>query len=198
MNRQLSPKYRYLITFLILLMGGVCLAQKKKYEKEVRIEADEVPSSALRMIDALQLEKKVKWYKEFGLQDSSIEAKGKHQGRLHSIEFSDDGSFEDLEIEIKSMDVPAKSSKLIFEQLEKEEGSFKIKKIQIQYSGTAERVVDFFKRGSAEEHLVIHFELVVSRHVNGSYGLYEYLFDEEGSLVSKRKIILNMTENLEY
>jgi len=46
--------------------------------------------------------------------------------------------------------------------------------------------------------IVKKFELVISSKMDGSYVLFEYLFDENGKFLEKSVIILKMTDNIEY
>ena len=76
-----------------------------KYEKEIRLNKEAIPQAAIDFISSLSFSKKVKWYKEFGLDNTSIEAKTKHEEKKYSIEFTPEGILEDVEIKIKSAEI---------------------------------------------------------------------------------------------
>ena len=186
-------------TLAVLLIGSIpsALAQKK-YEKEVRIEEADVPMDALKFVNAMLIPSKIKWYKEQGLLQTSLEAKTKYRGEWLSIEFSEQGAFEDLEIQKKPEALEPESYREILAYLETELLHFSIQKIQIQYIGAEEDVLQFFLNGEASEDVELNYEIVLSTKVDGSFEMFEYLFNEDGKFIRKSKIILKMSDNIEY
>lgn len=71
-----------------LLLGVLFLFSLKgysqpKYEKELRISALAVPLSAKSFVDSFSFDKKIKWYKEIGIDQVSYEAKTRYKGENH-------------------------------------------------------------------------------------------------------------------
>ena len=85
----------------ILLLFSFNVFSQSKYEKEFRIDPKDVPYPALTFVDSLTFDSRVKWYKEIGLELNTIEAKAKIKRVRHSIEFCEEGIFQDTEIEVK-------------------------------------------------------------------------------------------------
>jgi len=171
---------------------------QQKYEREVRIEQDSVPSKAIDYVAQLQFSSKIKWFKENGLKRTSFEAKTKSKGKKYSIEFNSDGILEDVEIIISKKKLPAEVYKNITQYLRKDLSKFKWGKIQIQYSGDPKAVQQKVVTGALSEGLIIRYELIVSCRLNKKYQKLEYLFSDTGAFVERKSILLPNTDNLEY
>ena len=105
------------ILFLLILFLPGLLCSQQKYEKEYRITTEDLPTEALNYINAFPFDKKIKWYREEGLNTSSIEAKTRYKKQKYSIEFSNDGTLEDVEIKIPFKSIPAKTKSAITAEL---------------------------------------------------------------------------------
>jgi len=90
---------------MLLLIASNAFAQYK-FEKENRIRKADVPEEASSFVDAMAFDSKVKWFEEIGYDKTSYEAKTKRDGKKFSIEFSAEGVFEDVEIEIETNGIP--------------------------------------------------------------------------------------------
>lgn len=187
----------FLILILLTSFTRIGFSQYK-YEKESRIQKTEFPESAASIVDSMLPESRIRWYKEEGYFKTSFEAKTKYKGRRLSIEFSENGSFEDLEIEIKPNEIPAKTYKKITELISATHIKFSFEKAQIQYSGNPFSVFDYFLNKSNKKDIVKNYEIIISTKLDGSYVMFEYLFDEAEEFLQKSEIILKMTDNLEY
>lgn len=182
------------VSFLILTIAA---SAQHKYEREVRVREQEVPASARQMLEQLNPDSKTKWYKEYGKDQISFEAKTTKAGKKFSIEFSADGAFEDIETTIKTQEVPDAVLQPIQAMLQQTFTKYRIDKIQVQHGGTVDAVIGFVRSQVASPELVVHYELVVSAKEQGAYGMFEYLFDARGTFVQRQKIMLSNTENLE-
>ena len=183
------------ILFIILSWQGY---SQYKYEKELHINVSDVPVNALAFVDSLDFNTKVRWYKEMSYDKISFEAKTRYKGEKHSIEFAENGSFEDLEIEIKANRIPAGVLSGIKEYLNSEFKKFSIQKVQIQYTGDPELILEFFWNKNNMDVIKIHFEIVISTRLDGSFVMFEYLFSQKGDFIHRTQITLKMTDNLEY
>lgn len=187
--------------FLVLIFLMACNSfaySQIKYEKEKRIKAQNVPEAALSFVDSMNLPKKIRWYKETGYHQISYEAKTKYKGRKLSIEFSEDGIFEDFEIEITADSILTKSHEKISEYLTEIHDKYSFEKIQIQYLGKPQMILAYFLKPESATDLSINYEIVIATKVDGSFTLFEYLFTESGNFVQRSQIILKMTDNIEY
>lgn len=184
-----------LLSLPALSFSALC---QDKYEREIRIKTNEVPKKALRFVDSLSFQSKIKWYKEFSSNGYSFEAKTRKSHDKYSIEFSENGDFEDLEIEIDSLQLPKSGYSKMIDYFDSENSTYKIIKIQQQYSGNASAVLNYFLNEKRGIKLIIKYEIVLSRKEEGTFVMYEYLFDEDGEFEKRSRIMLNMTDNLEY
>ncbi|WP_373534405.1 hypothetical protein [Microcoleus sp.] len=157
-----------------------------------------VPSKALTFIDSLHLNTTQKWYSEEGLNQKSIEVKYKLDKLNYSIEFDTVGTIEDIEVEAKTEDLESTVQDLIRTQLDVDCSSHKIRKVQRQYTGTEKDLFSLLNTGKKPENLTIKYELIVKCKQPNSVDLFEYLFDHEGKLMSKSKIVFKNSSHLEY
>jgi hypothetical protein len=184
----------------ILLFAAVATQgfAQVKYEKESRVKKSDVPAYAKEYVDLYQFDKRVKWYKEIGFNSISFEAKTKFQGKNYSIEFSDDGSFEDIEIEIKSNEIPPEIFSTISNYLVEKHTKYSIEKIQIQYLGDKQKVLNYLQNNGKSNDVVMNYEIVISTKLQGTFTMLEYLFSDEGGFMQKEQIVLKRTDNIEF
>lgn len=193
---SLKPLISLFIAFLFWNITGA----QVKYEKEYRIDAEEVPATALQFIAALDFPSKVKWYKEEGFQKTSIEAKTKDQLSRFSIEFSSSGLLEDIEIKCKWEQLPVQVRTSIAQYFSSNFQKHKIRKIQVQYQGQADalKAIRTNRPKSSTQQMEVRYELVVKVKRKDTYQLLELLFDDRGNYLQEWIIILKNTDNLEY
>ena len=192
---------RYLVFALALsfLFVGFGLSAKaqEKMEREKKVKKSEVPDPAKKWLkDAFETLKSPKWYLETNESGYSYEAKFKWNNQYYSVEFDSLGVIEDVEIELD------------FEELSEEvrqnldlyyiEGykTYKIRRLQIQYSGDPDDLEDLFDENEMEE-LEVRYEIeFIGTDNDGLSQFWEGLFDEKGVFISRRKIITPPNENL--
>ncbi|NNE30460.1 MAG: hypothetical protein HKN16_12550 [Saprospiraceae bacterium] len=187
-----------LIIFFPLFLFGICGFSQVKYEMEISVKEDQVPGNALKVIDNFNFNKKVKWYKEFGLDDTTYEAKTKYQGKKYSVEFSTEGSLEDVEIRTKEKSIPTPSLNKMGELLASRFSKYRLRKIQIQYLGDPNVMLTSIRSGKLLPGVVKNYEIVVVGKVDKSYKAIEFLFSEEGDLILSREIIERRQDHIEF
>lgn len=153
---------------------------------------------AIDFIDSLELKVRVKWYLEQGLEGKSVEAKYKHNGQKYSIEFDTLGNILDVEIKINWASLDTKLKDLITEQLGQDCDRYRIRKVQIQYSGDRQEVLAKTKGKNAATGITTSYEIIVRCRVNWNVDLYEYLFSDAGQILTTSKIIFKNSSHLEY
>ena len=193
-NTPFSFRCVFLLFFVLTFSDSF---GQDKLEREFRIKEKDVPQPALNFITACSFTKKIKWYKEVGLTSTSVEAKTKSNAKKYSIEFDSLGQIEDIEINIKWKELPPATQKNIKSQLHAAYQKYKIRKIQIQYTGEEADLIDAVKNKPSDQ-IEINYEIVLKAKTNNEYQLLEYLFSEDGAILSKLNIILNNTDNLEF
>lgn len=184
------------VLFCFLFLGNTIMAQTK-FEKESRLSVHMVPDQAKQFVYQLLASKQVKWYHEIHETGQSIEAKTKYQNKKYSIEFNMDGSLQDIEVETHKDDISVKTYANITNVLEIKFDKHWIKKIQIQYSGSKEALLAFFKSGHPN-NITTNYEIVLKGKTKNDKALYEYLFNEEGTLKSTKTIIFRNTDNIQF
>jgi len=190
-------KFKFLI-FLIVFFVSYNLFAQDKFEKESRIKPKDVPSKALSFIDSLKMDTKVKWYLEEGLNKKSIEAKYKQNKVSYSIEFDSLGMIEDIEIEVNWGDLESSLRESISSQLQQNCSSHRIEKVQRQFTGSENDLFTLLNTRIIFEHLNINYEIIVRCKQLNEVDLFEYLFNNNGKLISTSKIVLKNSSQLEY
>lgn len=189
---------RTLFLAIILIPFALQGFSQYKYEKETRIKEADVPKNALSFVESLNFNTKIKWYEETGYDRISFEAKTKYNGKLYSIEFSEEGTFEDVEIVIEPDEIPSSVFTLINNYLHSKYNKLSIQKIQIQYKGDRDEMIHFLNTEESNEHIETNYELVISAKIEGSFVLFEYLFSGNGEFINRQQIILKRFENIQY
>ncbi len=191
------PFLKCLILVLVLL-NFTTLSAQEKFEKESRIGEKDVPAKALQMMDSANFEGKIKWYLEEGLSEKSVEAKFRHNKVKYSVEFNTLGIIEDIEIEIDPEDLHASLRDAICNHLLAGCLNHRIVKVQIQYTGSESVLAAVLHKSETNPSPTIRYELIVRCKQENSVDLFEYLFSEEGSIISTSKIVFKNSSHLEY
>lgn len=190
-----SLKFIFTLLFFGMITGS--LFAQDKIERELRVKEKEVPKDAREwLVDAFESTKKPKWYQEVFESGYSYEAKFKLKGKFYSVEFDSLGRIQDVEIEMDVEELPKEVRTGLEDYLSADYKSSDIKRIQIQYSGEADDLEDFFEENSLEGILTRYEIEFIGLDEAGASELWEGLFSEEGKLMNKRKIILTPSENL--
>ncbi len=160
-----------------------------KYEREYRIRKSQFPANALELIEEKITDaKRIKFYKETDSTKVSYEAKLK-KGRLwYSIEFSEDGVLEDIEILIKTTDIPDATLSKIEAYLNNNFNKYRIKRLQQQYPARTDALEKTLR--NAFQNLILptnNYEIMVAGKREDGYMDYEILFDADGNFKNQRK-----------
>ena len=191
---------RQIFVGVLLLFSTILSAQesKTKIEKEYRVNADQVPQkSGIWITEAFPNVSKVKWYSEETSGKKSYEAKLKWQGKKYSVEFSETGDIEDVEIRLNWRKQPDELRKLLqnsFSQMDK----FKLLKIQEQWSAADPDVLKAAIQQQNKKKVNLKYEVEFRAVINGVHGHWEGLFDTSGKLLQTRRILTRPTDNLDF
>ncbi len=188
-----------IVLFLFVFFALNFVRAQVKYEKEYRLPAEQVPQLALDVVNAIDFDRTIKWYKEEGFDKTSIEAKTKFQQKKYSIEFDNTGQLEDVEIEIKQQTLPSNVQNEISSYLKEQFQKHKICKIQVQYLGQTTAIINAINQQEFKlANITTNYELVVKVKQNNIYQEMEFLFDAKGQFLQQAIIIDQNTDNLEY
>ena len=176
--------------FILMLFLGITGFAQVKSEREFRIKKAEFPIASLENAEPhLEGVRKLRFYKEIDAGKVSYEIKFK-KGRLHySVEFSDSGELEDIEVRIKPVDIPEESWKAIEGHLS---GSFlkhKVRKIQQQYRRASFPSDSVTFRNAYQNLLLpeIRYELMVYTKTADGYRDYEITYDARGTFIMMKQ-----------
>jgi hypothetical protein len=175
----------------IFVFSGSLFSQVK-FEREYRIRKDTIAENACIFINQsgiLKEKTRVKWYREESQEGTSLEAKFKQNGARYSIEFTEDGLLEDVEIEIEVEDLPTKTLEEMQKTLDREFKTWKIKKIQRQWIGSEVELIESIKSNKSANEVMENFEIVIKGNNGEEKGYFELLFDREGELLEKKRIV---------
>lgn len=189
------------IWLLVLVFSFGCLVvqgQQVKTEREERIKSIEVPQQSRDwLFKSFPGLKKAKWYKEETSGKESYEAKFKRAGKKFSVEFSEAGLIEDVEITRRLAELtPATRQKLeeAFSQFEK----FKIRKLQEQWTAASPDLLQVALLSNNNSAIEVRYEVVFKALIEGQHTIWEGLFDGEGRLLEKKRVALRPTDNLDF
>lgn len=190
---------KYLLFSWCLVICSLSARTQEKAEKEFRLKLEEVPVAARQFIDQTNEASSFKWYKEIGLNTSSIEAKAKIDGKRYSVEFDSLGEIEDVEVEIEWESLRENIRSVICGKLSSDFTKFKLVKVQQQFTGDASALISVINSRKKEtKGLTIKYEIVLEGKTESEITPYEYTFDAQGQFVKRLKIVSRNIDNLEY
>lgn len=174
------PSKIFAVIFLLCFQIGQA---QYKYEREFRILKSQFPKEAISTIEENITDfKRIKFYKETDSIKVSYEAKLKKDKLWYSIEFDKDGFLEDIEILIKTADIPNDTYANIKTYLNNNFSKYRVKRLQQQYPSNSDTLKETFK--NAFQNLILssnNYEIVVVGRKDQGYLDYEILFDADGN-----------------
>lgn len=189
---------RTIITLLLIFTITTSFAQDK-IEIEKRVKTEDVPVLAVNNLEnILGIEHKVKWYYQEDGSKKVYEAKFNLHTKDHSVEFALNGLMQNVEIEV---DFESMSSRFILKLKKKLKQLFedyKIRKIQIEYFGEEDDLLELISEEEIDKDLNIRYEIEINSKLENNRALFELIFDDKIKLISKREIKLKSTDILDY
>jgi uncharacterized protein YxjI len=188
---------KYILTLSAYLILTSSLYAQVKYEREYRIKEHDVPKLAQSFIDSVFSESQVRWYAEISHEGKTIEAKVRRNHTRYSIEFDLEGNILDVEFEIRMDDLPDSTLINIENNLESIFDRFRITRIQEQVLASRTGYYLFLKNG-ATDGIAINYEITIRGRENRKTRWYEFLFDNEGHILSRIPIVFRNSDILEF
>lgn len=168
------------IALILFITSGIA---QTKIEVEKRIPADSVPENAQHFIKKHFKAKRLKWYFERNQNHSSFEAKFCEFKKHISVEFSTDGTLEDVEVQIRFKKLEKQLETKIKQTLREEFSNFRILKTQLQFRKYhPEQLQLFFETNTVPKDCFL--ELIVLGKTETSKNRYEILINSNGEKVS--------------
>ena len=185
------------LTATLLVLTGVVYAQDK-VEVERGIRPSEVPSAARNWLQKTYASTgRLHWYLEESSDGTSYEAKFRRRGAWHSVEFDENGALQDIEIRINANDLSEAVRRGMAIYFDTTYTKYHIRKIQQQMSGPPQMVRAVIQNGLADK-VTYRYEVEFYGKNDQSKALWEGLFDDQGQLQDRRRIVLRPTDNLMY
>ena len=184
-------------TFLFCFILGFSQSQTKN-EVEKRVNTEDVPSDIIEDLN-LHVKKidKVKWYFQTDGKKNVYEGKFKQHSQKYSVEFDTLGKIANVEVIIKKREIPNDIFENISNKLKDTFKGYKIEKIQREYLGN-EELLEVISHKKSNTDLKIRYEILVNAKIENYRKLFEILFDSKGHIISKREVILQSTDILDY
>ncbi len=193
-------KYRIqiILSFFSFFLAIINLNAQEKLEEEYKVKEDEVPAQAKKWINETFGEMKgIKWYYEKSSGKVSYEAKLKTNNEIYSIEFDTTGLIEDIEQKYDWKNISQNTRKGLVHYFKSNYIKYKIIKIQKQYLGTPYNLKSLIKQNEMEG-ITVNYEIEFHGRTEKENELWECLFNSNGELLQKKKIILKPSNNLEF
>lgn len=197
-QRNKKPSIQLLLCSFILMLQSLDSLAQTKYEREYKLNKSEIPEAAQSFIDACQFSSKVKWYGEESQDGRSIEAKTNKKGKKFSLEFNLEGKIADVEWEVEKTQIETKVLNRIKEELGQIFSKYKLQKIQIQWTGDQESLINLVRGLPQTDNFVQKYEWIIKGKKDKLTAMYELLFGPEGKLEYMAKIQTRNTDNMDY
>jgi hypothetical protein len=184
-----------LALLFILFFSYTGIAQIK-YEKEERVKKEELPTPTVKLLSLVEANsRRIRYFREINDDNLSYEIKLKKNSVHYSIEFSQEGVLQDIEVLIKKSELPM----VVLEAAKNHFRKIKFIRIQKQFSHTdnispSSTLQKVFKNKVSPEA----YEIVVLGKTQNGYRYFELLLDTEGTLLKKSHIITKDSENVVY
>jgi hypothetical protein len=186
------------ISLLIFWIAMPLAQSQNKFEKEERINVNEVPDKAKSFFAELKLENKAKWYREFSEDGISFETKTKLHKTLYSIEFDSAGNLKDVEYIIDFNHLNKNTKRNLENQLDSLYKKYRIIKTQRQYTGKPEVLAQLINTQKSNEPYTVKYEIVFSGKKESYRKKYELTADSTGKIISIGRVIPPEMNNLIY
>ncbi|MEM8893533.1 MAG: hypothetical protein AAGC88_03080, partial [Bacteroidota bacterium] len=141
--------------------------------------------------------KRIRYYRETDIDRVSYECKFMLSGQHYSVEFTEQGSLEDIEILIDFDDVDKVAAESIVNSFSAYD-RFKIRRTQRQFisqTGSSQFLDSVIRQA---EGLTLRYEIVASLKKESDWKNYEMLFDDQGQLLNQREVIDRQTDMILY
>lgn len=199
----MNLKILFTALFLSFFLQQLLYAQDLKEEVENSIDREEMPASALDALEDFLEDQTVtdlEYFRETDGETTTFETKLNWQGYQYSIEFTDEGSLLDIEQLIEFSEIPEEAQVRITDKMEEQFSGFRMTRIQRQFIADeedeeGEDVIEDFLENDMDD-LIIRYEIEVEGQNRREMGSFEMLFDSEGELIQRRRIVRRSLDNI--
>jgi len=191
-------KIKLALLAVLTLISLQALLSQSKNEKEERIKRSDFPEKIQNIIKSLPKEcKRLKFYKETDGTKKSYEVKFKYKKQHYSLEFSEKGMIEDIEVLTKLNDIKLLIKKQIKIYFKQSFDKHKLIKIQKQYVYSKEIkpsqfIIDVLNK---KAKATINFEIIAEVKSKKTREIREFTFNNNGQFLRDRTLNLTSYEH---
>lgn len=191
-------KIKLALLAVLTLISLQALLSQSKNEKEERIKRSDFPEKIQNIIKSLPKEcKRLKFYKETDGTKKSYEVKFKYKKQHYSLEFSEKGMIEDIEVLTKLNDIKLPIKKQIKIYFKQSFDKHKLIKIQKQYVYSKEIkpsqfIIDVLNK---KAKATINFEIIAEVKSKKTREIREFTFNNNGQFLRDRTLNLTSYEH---
>lgn len=191
-------KIKLALLAVLTLISLQALLSQSKNEKEERIKRSDFPEKIQNIIKSLPKEcKRLKFYKETDGTKKSYEVKFKYKKQHYSLEFSENGMIEDIEVLTKLNDIKLPIKKQIKIYFKQSFDKHKLIKIQKQYVYSKEIkpsqfIIDVLNK---KAKATINFEIIAEVKSKKTREIREFTFNNNGQFLRDRTLNLTSYEH---
>jgi len=177
------------------------ISSQTKNEIEKRINLSELPETAQILVSKLPSNcMRLRFYMETDGDKQSFEAKFKHRKKLYSLEFSENGIIEDIEVVTKFKRIKEATKKRINNYFSESYTKHRLIKIQRQYIYSNEyNSIDFVKNILSENSKAkTNFEIIAEVKLEKARAIKEFTFNNYGTFLNFRVLKPTSYEHVLY
>lgn len=199
----MNLKILFTALLISLSLQQVLTAQDFKEEVENSINREEMPASALDALEDFLEDQSVtdlEFFRETDGETTTFEAKLNWRDYQYSVEFTDEGSLLDIEQLIEFSEIPEEVQGHIAGKMEEQFSRFRMTRIQRQFIADeedeeGEDVIEDFLENDMDD-LIVRYEIEVEGQNRREMGSFEMLFDSDGELIQRRRIVRRSLDNI--
>jgi len=197
---------KHIISFILLgimiLCSSAAMAQSEKNEVEDSIESNEMPGKAIETLSEFWPDlNDIRYFRQTDVETVTYEAKLEWQGKSYSIEFTTSGSIIDVEQLVEMEEIAPRARRGIDQYLQQQFEKVRVTRLQRQLIADDEDGIDDIDfiddiLEEDKEDYIIRYELEVEGRSGSRIGAFELVFDRNGDIMQRRKIVRRSLDNL--
>lgn len=168
----------------MILVAWLGISPPVKQEREARIQRDAFPAPAVEWLyPVIDRAGRVRYYRQTDGADLTFEVKFRISGESWSVEFLEDGSFDEAERLIRQRELP----EAVVRHLDSRFRSWKTTRIQASHQPVWGRTAspEWFRNPTAP----VGYELEVDGTNGAEIGRFELTFDAAGTFLEERRVV---------
>jgi len=192
----------FILLGIMILCSSAAMAQSEKNEVEDSIERNEMPGKAIETLSEFWPDlNDISYFRQTDGETVTYEAKLEWQGKSYSIEFTTSGSIIDVEQLVEMEEIAPRARRGIDQYLQQQFEKVRVTRLQRQFIADDEDGIDDIDfiddiLEEDKEDYIIRYELEVEGRSGSRIGAFELLFDRNGDIMQRRKIVRRSLDNI--